>query len=102
MNEATREAFKRWWHSEGSGMVPLAGEDREAHVRRVTEIAWENGAYVESLRDGRAEAREISKSLELLLRAVNAADERNPELELRDSLAAETARVTLAKYGGGS
>jgi hypothetical protein len=27
-------------------MAPLPSEDAEQHVRRMTKIAWENGAYV--------------------------------------------------------
>ena len=38
-------AFSAWWHNEGSGMLPLPGEDAEMHVRRICEIAWANGAY---------------------------------------------------------
>jgi hypothetical protein len=38
-------AYLRWWVNEGSGMPPLANEDAEEHVRRITEIAWLNGAY---------------------------------------------------------
>lgn len=38
-------AFERWWYDEGSGMRPLPEEDAEAHVRRICEIAWSNGAY---------------------------------------------------------
>ena len=34
-----------WWHKEGSGMPPLKGEDTETHVKRITRIAWHNGAF---------------------------------------------------------
>jgi hypothetical protein len=38
-------AFDIWWKNEGSGIVPLRNEDVETHVRRVSRIAWLNGAY---------------------------------------------------------
>lgn len=38
-------AFEVWWHREGSGMAPNVGEDSEERVRRVSAIAWSNGAY---------------------------------------------------------
>jgi hypothetical protein len=37
--------FRVWWHNEGSGLPPLPGMDHEEHVRRISEIAWANGAY---------------------------------------------------------
>ena len=39
------DAWRRWWHNEGSGMPPIKGEDAETHVKRITQIAWLNGAY---------------------------------------------------------
>ncbi len=45
-NQATPASpFDVWWHNEGSGMLPLPGEDLETHVRRICEIAWRNGSY---------------------------------------------------------
>lgn len=44
--ESDLMAFKKWWHNEGSGMTPLANEDTEEHVKRVSQIAWMNGAYI--------------------------------------------------------
>lgn len=44
MNASDQKAFETWWHNEGSGMPPIAGEDAETHVRRICEIAWSNGA----------------------------------------------------------
>ena len=38
-------AFDEWWHNEGSGVPPAPGEDSESHVRRLTRIAWHNGAF---------------------------------------------------------
>jgi hypothetical protein len=38
--------FRAWWHDEGSGLPPLPGMDHKEHVRRISEIAWANGAYV--------------------------------------------------------
>jgi hypothetical protein len=37
--------FEEWWHNEGSGMPPKPGEDAEIHVKRISAIAWSNGAY---------------------------------------------------------
>jgi len=42
---------KTWWHTEGSAMRPLPNEDIEEFAKRITEIAWANGAY-ESYPDG--------------------------------------------------
>jgi hypothetical protein len=39
--------YKTWWDNEGSGMRPLPNEDTEEFARRITAIAWSNGAYVE-------------------------------------------------------
>jgi hypothetical protein len=58
MREMTRaelnQRFDQWWYHEGSGMPPLPEEDQEAHVHRVSQIAWRNGAYV--VRQGRSTA----------------------------------------------
>ena len=45
MNNQDKEAFERWWNEEGSGMPPKPGEETEHFARRMTEIAWTNGAY---------------------------------------------------------
>ena len=45
-DEEIREWFNRWWRNEGSAMRPLPGHDHEEHARRISEIAWANGAYV--------------------------------------------------------
>ena len=45
MNNQDKEAFERWWNEEGSGMPPKPGEETEHFARRMTEIAWMNGAY---------------------------------------------------------
>ena len=50
-NKAIMDAFERWWHFEGSGMGPLGEEDQEAHVKRISAIAWSNGAYANGLYD---------------------------------------------------
>ena len=41
------EAYKVWWHNEGSGITPLPNEDMEEFVHRITQIAWSNGAFKE-------------------------------------------------------
>ena len=40
-----KQAYDRWWNEEGSAMRPLKDEDAEAHVHRITEIAWANGSF---------------------------------------------------------
>lgn len=39
------EQFERWWHNEGSGMVPFDNNDMWEHTHRVARIAWSNGGY---------------------------------------------------------
>jgi hypothetical protein len=34
-----------WWDQEGSAIQPNANEDIEEFARRITQIAWENGAF---------------------------------------------------------
>ena len=41
------EAYKAWWHNEGSGIIPLPNEDMEEFAHRMTQIAWSNGAFKE-------------------------------------------------------
>ena len=41
------EAYKAWWHNEGSGIIPLPNEDMEDFAHRITQIAWSNGAFKE-------------------------------------------------------
>jgi hypothetical protein len=36
--------FNTWWNNEGSGIRPLPDEDTEEFAKRITEIAWSNGA----------------------------------------------------------
>lgn len=36
--------FDEWWYAEGSGMPPLANEDKEEHTRRVAKAAWVRAA----------------------------------------------------------
>ena len=35
--------FEQWWHDKGSGLPPLANEDHEMHVGRVSKLAFEAG-----------------------------------------------------------
>lgn len=64
---STMTPFQAWWHIEGSGMDPIAGEDAEAHVKRVCEIAWSNGAYIARLDTEKAESQvsQLKAALEL-------------------------------------
>ena len=41
------EAYKAWWHNEGSGIIPTPNEDMEEFAHRITQIAWSNGAFKE-------------------------------------------------------
>jgi hypothetical protein len=45
-DEELARRFRAWWHDEGSGLPPLPGMDHKEHVRRISETAWANGAYV--------------------------------------------------------
>ena len=45
-DEELSRRFRAWWYDEGSGLPPLPGMDHEEHTRRISEIAWANGAYV--------------------------------------------------------
>lgn len=38
---------KIWWDMEGSAMRPLPNEDMEEFAKRISEIAWSNGQYIE-------------------------------------------------------
>jgi len=38
---------KNWWYTEGSAIRPLPNEDIEEFAKRITEIAWSNGEFVE-------------------------------------------------------
>ena len=38
--------YERWWHDEGSGMVPEKGDGAEDFLHKMTHIAWCNGEYV--------------------------------------------------------
>lgn len=37
--------FEKWWNAEGSAMRPTMSEDVEEFAKRITRIAWCNGAY---------------------------------------------------------
>jgi hypothetical protein len=41
------EAFKKWWHNEGSQAPYTHHASTEEHTMRMCEIAWANGAFVE-------------------------------------------------------
>jgi hypothetical protein len=45
-DEELQRRFLAWWYNEGSGFLPLPGQDHEEHAKRISEIAWSNGAYV--------------------------------------------------------
>ena len=53
------EAYKAWWHNEGSGIIPLPNEDMEEFAHRMTQIAWSNGAFKEC----EACAKEVENAL---------------------------------------
>ena len=39
--------FEQWWRTEGSAIRPHDHEDIEEFARRITNIAWSNGEFVE-------------------------------------------------------
>jgi hypothetical protein len=43
--EQIQQDFDTWWDQEGSGIIPLKEHDWEEHSKRISEIAWKNGAY---------------------------------------------------------
>lgn len=43
--EKQQVAFAIWWKDEGSGMTPKPDDDMESHAKRISQIAWMNGAY---------------------------------------------------------
>ena len=43
--EKHQAAFEIWWEREGSGMTPKPDDDMESHAKRISQIAWMNGAY---------------------------------------------------------
>ena len=45
-DEELRRRFLIWWREEASAMRPHPDHDHEEHARRISEIAWANGAYV--------------------------------------------------------
>ena len=57
MSADRQAAFAKWWNDEGSAMRPLASEDTEEFAKRITAIAWSNGAFVE-----RESCSELAKS----------------------------------------
>jgi hypothetical protein len=67
-----QHAWLQWWDYEGSAMRPHPSEDTEQFARRITNIAWSNGAFkrladVENLR---AEIAAAIKDRDGLLRAL--------------------------------
>jgi hypothetical protein len=40
--------FEKWWHDEGSDPKRF-DEDFEEHCKRMCQIAWSNGAYMQRL-----------------------------------------------------
>ena len=44
-DETARDAWRRWWNEEGSAERPLPNEDTEQFAKRITKIAWSNGAF---------------------------------------------------------
>jgi hypothetical protein len=39
------ELFEKWWDREIPDLPPKLGEETEAYVKRISAIAWSNGAY---------------------------------------------------------
>jgi hypothetical protein len=70
-DEELARRFRVWWHDEGSLLPPLPGMDHEEHVRRISEIAWANGAYV--ARYGTPENEPVAPTDEELLKLLSRA-----------------------------
>lgn len=51
--DALQSAFETWWDQEGSAMPPMPHEDSEMFARRVSEIAWHNGAFAQRWKVGK-------------------------------------------------
>jgi len=47
MKKQMEKDWETWWNNEGSGMRPKPGEEIETFAKRMTRIAWANGAYIE-------------------------------------------------------
>jgi hypothetical protein len=45
MPPSPEKDYEIWWYNEGSGLFPFHNEDAEEHCRRVSKIAWLNGAF---------------------------------------------------------
>jgi hypothetical protein len=63
MNDTTLR-HQMWWDTEGSAMRPHDREDLEEFLRRITEIAWENGRH----------GRELATAIEQRDKAVSRYD----------------------------
>jgi|DEB0MinimDraft_6_1074348.scaffolds.fasta_scaffold302697_2 hypothetical protein len=48
-DEELKRRFLTWWREEASAMRPHPEHDHVEHARRISEIAWANGAYVSAL-----------------------------------------------------
>ena len=44
--EFLKYRFNKWWYEDGSGFQKRENEDMEEFVRRISEIAWLNGAFI--------------------------------------------------------
>lgn len=44
--ELLLDTFEKWWYQECSGLQKKENEDIEEFVKRISEIAWLNGAYI--------------------------------------------------------
>jgi hypothetical protein len=59
-------AYRNWWHNEGSAMAPLLNEDRGEYVRRITEIAWLNGAYVQKYKAEKNTVEDVDREMQMI------------------------------------
>jgi hypothetical protein len=39
------ELFEKWWDREIPDLPPKLGEETDVYVKRISAIAWSNGAY---------------------------------------------------------
>jgi hypothetical protein len=93
-DEELSRRFRTWWYDEGSGLPPLPGMNHEEHTRRISEIAWANGAYV--ARYGTPENEPVAPTDEDLMDMAEFYIEDNGLLGLHN--AGEFARAVLARW----
>ena len=98
--DSMQHAWQRWWDYEGSAMRPHPSEDTEQFARRMTEIAWANGALVAERDALRKRVEEWwilrERLVESALRGVNVSGLHRSEAELIGKASVWMVDATLA------